>query len=343
MDKLEHYLDRVCRSIGGPRSLRQHIRQELREHLLDAVAEHKAAGLPEAEALDRALEDFGGPEQVRSELEATHGHRLMPLLIDKAMQWKEQTMRAKWLWTTWAYLAVVLVIALELLFIAFNVVYIIPKMQRFTHDGIIDPAKIEEQGISWMPGFLNRLSYIGGHYTTQLLLLAAAAWGLFEWRVKSENKPFIRLAVLGTAAVGLMVVVVFMGGSIVIPFELGAPAVGRMTRPWAVEQIATIDTSINGVEQALAKKDWGAVRDQADQTAGALNRLLTGPAIASLTRWNQPPTVEDLRARVKAANEDLTEAREAARQQDAEGVKAALRKFHEEYGPVREAAKAPQR
>ena len=41
MDKLEHYLDQVCRSIGGPRSLRQHVRQELREHLLDAAAEHQ--------------------------------------------------------------------------------------------------------------------------------------------------------------------------------------------------------------------------------------------------------------------------------------------------------------
>ena len=34
MDKLDHYLDQVCRGIGGPRSLRQHVRQELREHLL---------------------------------------------------------------------------------------------------------------------------------------------------------------------------------------------------------------------------------------------------------------------------------------------------------------------
>src|ERR1700761_5444193 len=103
MDKLEHYLDQVCRSIAGPKSLRQHIRQELREHLLDAAAEHKAAGMTEEAALDRALADFGGPEQVRSELEATHGHRLMGVVIDKALQWKERTMKAKWLWMTWAY------------------------------------------------------------------------------------------------------------------------------------------------------------------------------------------------------------------------------------------------
>src|ERR1700722_209582 len=89
MDKLEHYLDQVCRGIGGPRELRQHIRQELREHLLDAAAEYRTAGLSPDEALNRALADFGGPDQVRSELEATHGHRLMAVMIDRAMQWKE--------------------------------------------------------------------------------------------------------------------------------------------------------------------------------------------------------------------------------------------------------------
>ncbi|HEY7315401.1 MAG TPA: permease prefix domain 1-containing protein [Gemmataceae bacterium] len=343
MDKLEQYLDRVCRSIGGPRSLRQHIRQELREHLLDAAAQHKAAGLPEEQALDRALEDFGGPEQVRSELEATHGHRLLPVVIDKAMQWKENTLKAKWLWTTWAYLAVVLLIALEVLCITFNAVYIIPKFQKLTHDGFIDPAIVEKQGVSWMPGFLNRLSYIGDQYTTQLLLLAAAAWGLLEWCVKSENKPFIRLSVLGTAAVGLMVVVVLMAGSLVIPFCVAVPAVGRMTRPWAVEQVAAIDTSIGGLEQALAKKDWGTMREMADQASNALNRLSAGPSLASLTRGNEPPTVENLRVQLASATEALRDAQQAIREEDAERLSAALKRFQQSFGPVREASKRPER
>src|SRR5438874_12916690 len=129
MDKLEHYLDQVCRSIGGPRPLRQHVRLELREHLRDAAAEYKAAGLSEEAALDKALEDFGGPEQLRSELEATHGHRLLPVVIDKAMQWKEMTMRAKWLWATWAYVALAAVIAVGVLWITFANVFLVPKFQ----------------------------------------------------------------------------------------------------------------------------------------------------------------------------------------------------------------------
>ena len=165
MDKLEHYLDQVCRSIGGPKALRQHVRQELREHLLDAVAEHKAAGMSEEKALERALEDFGGPDQVRSELEATHGHRLMPVVIDKAMQWKEKTMKAKWLWTTWAHLALASVIALEVFFITCAVIFIVPKFQKLLQDGIIDPAILDEPGWKWMPAFVKTVSVVGGNYT----------------------------------------------------------------------------------------------------------------------------------------------------------------------------------
>ena len=121
MDPLDRYLDQVCRGIGGPRELRDHVRQELREHLQDAVGRHVAAGLPEPDAVARALDEFGRPDLVRSELEATHGHRVLGVVIDKALQWKEKTMRAKWLWATWAYLGLATVVALEALFITFLV------------------------------------------------------------------------------------------------------------------------------------------------------------------------------------------------------------------------------
>lgn len=64
MDKLEQYLDRVCHGIGGPRSLRLHLRQELREHLRDAIDQFVASGMSPDEALSKALEDFGLPDQL---------------------------------------------------------------------------------------------------------------------------------------------------------------------------------------------------------------------------------------------------------------------------------------
>lgn len=338
MDKLEHYLDQVCRSIGGPRALRQHVRQELREHLLDAAAEHKRAGLPEEEALNRALEDFGGPEEVRSELEAMHGHRLLPVVIDKAMQWKERTMKAKWLWMTWAYLTAVLVIVLQVLFITFNGMYILPKFKKLTHEGVINLTRLDISGTAWMVSFLSRLSDLGNH-ATEILLAAVAAWGLLEWRVKSENKPFIRLSVLGTLSVVLTVVVILMAGSLAILFCMYIPDLGRMTRPWAVEQITTIDTSLAALEKDLAKLDWAAMQEQVDQASKALERLSAGPALASLTREHPSPTVEELRADVKAAAEALAQSRQAIREKDEERVKTALRNFQQAFETVREAAK----
>jgi hypothetical protein len=223
------------------------------------------------------------------------------------------------------------------LFVTFNVMFIIPKFQKLLHDGMIDAAELEQQGCIWMLAFLNGLQEVAGHYTTFVLLGAAVAWGLFEWRVRSENKPFMRLAALGTAAVGMMVVVMLMAGSLVIPFTLAMPAIGRMARPWAVEQVATIDTAISGLEQALAKKDWEAMREQAEQVSNAMNRLGAGPAVKSLTRGNEPPTVEELRAQLKAASEGFREAQQAIRDKDAGRVETALARFRKSYGPVSEA------
>lgn len=343
MDKLEHYLDQICRSIGGPKSLRQHVRQELREHLLDAAAEHRAAGMSQEAALERAMDDFGGPEEVRLGLEETHGHRLLPVVIDKAMQWKERTMRAKWLWMTWAHLALAGVIVLEVMWLTFANIYLVPKFERLMRDGVIDPTILDEQGAMWMGSFLKTLSsQVGGHYATWLLLSAIVVCGLFEWRVRSENKSFIRLSVWGTAAVGLLMIAILQAGSLVIPYQLAAPATIRIARPFAVQQIARIDTSIADLEQALAKKNWESIEDHANRASEALDRLVSAaPAVGSLTPRHGSPNMVELRAQLRAANECLSEAQQAARQKDAEGVEAAVRKFRGLYEPAGKAAARP--
>ncbi len=344
MDKIDHYLDQVCRGIGGPRSLRKHVRQELRGHLLDAAAEYQAAGLSEEQALAHALEDFGGPEQVRSELEATHGYRLLPVVIDKAMQWKEMTMRAKWLWTSWAHLTLMGVIALEVLWITFAVIFLVPRFQRLLRDGLIDPAILDEHGMLWVASFLNGLKTIAGGYTTFLILFVVVVWGLFEWRVRSENKSLIRLSALGTAAVGLSVVAILTAASLVVPYQMAAPAMGRIARPFALNQIASIDTSVSALELALTRKDWETMREQAVRACQAMDTLAnSATAVGSLTPPDEPPTLEDLRIKLKSANESLLEARKASWEKDTERLKAAMQKFHERFEPVSKAAMRPER
>jgi uncharacterized membrane protein YhhN len=51
---------------------------------------------------------------------------------------------------------------------------------------------------------------------------------------------------------------------LVILFCLFMPPLGQMSRPVAIEQIKTIDTSLAALEQALAKRDWAAMPEQVD-------------------------------------------------------------------------------
>src|SRR5262245_49799777 len=344
MDKLEQYLDQVCRSIGGPRSLRHHLRQELRGHLLDAVARHRESGLSHEDALHKALQEFGKPEEVRSELEATHGHRVMAVVIDKAMQWKEVTMKAKWLWTSWAYLGLAVVIALEVMFLTCTVIFIVPKFKHLLREGLVDPAILTDSGTSWMPSFLDGLSEVGGGYATLWLILAIAAWALFEWLVRSENKPLMRLSALGTAAVGLMLVVWLTGAAVMISFCVGLPAAAGLARQFAVDQVAHSDAAVSALEQALAKKDWEAMPSHADRAAQAVGNLAKAPAaITALVRRNKTPTLDEVRAYVSAASEGLAEAQQAIRAKDAKQLEAALQKFHAAQKPVREVAHEPAR
>jgi hypothetical protein len=226
MDKLERYLDQVCRGIAGPRSMRQHVRQELREHLNDAIDDHRAAGLSEADALDRALADFGAPSDVGGELQAIHGHRLMTVLLDKSLEWKERTMKAKWLWTTWTHVALGLVIALEVCFVTCILTFVTPKMKKIVADTGTTLEAIMPAGQS----MLSLIEFIADA-TPVLLIVLAIGWGLFEWRARTENKTFIRLATMGTIATVLMAIVFMSAAVTAIPLALAAPRALKQQSP----------------------------------------------------------------------------------------------------------------
>ena len=315
------------------------MRQELRAHLLDAVEQHKTAGLTDEEAVTKAMEEFGRPEDLRPELEATHGHRMLAVLIDRALQWKERTMRAKWMWSSWAYLTLSLVVALELLFIAFNVYFIIPKFQGLLFDGFIDGQFLRKLGNSWMLAFLERLETVETNHGWSILLAAAAAIGLFEWRVKGENKSLMRFSALGTSALGLFLVVIMMTVSLVVTFCLAAPELGPMVRPWAVEQVASVGAAIDGIEQARVKKDWDTMQEQAEQASSAIERLARGPAIHSLAGWGASPTQGKLRDDVHATTEHLRDVQKAIREKDEIRLSTSLRELRNSYEPVRDVSK----
>jgi hypothetical protein len=341
MDNLERYLDQICRSIGGPRSLRDHVRQELREHLLDARDRHREQGLSNDEALTAALEEFGQPEDLRLELEATHGQRLLAVVIDRAMQWKERTMRARWLWLSWANLTLGLVVALELLFIVFNVYFIFPKFRSLMSLGFIDEESLKTQGITWMLVFLERLRMMQENYSWWILLSAALAIGLFEWRVRGENKALMRFSALGSSALGLLLVIIAMTTFSVVTLCIAIPEVGPMVRPWAMEQVASIDAAIEGVENARGKQEWEVMREQAERASSATERLARGPAIYSVAGWKASLTMEELRDKLKITSGNLLEIQEAIRIKDENRLSTSLRELRKSYEPLREVMKRP--
>ena len=334
MDKLEQYLDQVCRGLGGSRAMRQHVRQELREHLRDAIAEHRAAGMPENDALARALQDFGGPEQVKSELEATHGQRLMAVVIDKAIQWKEKTMKAKWLWTTWAHLALAIVVAMEVLYLSFTKIFIVPKFQKIVEDSFL-PGTTENPETAWLFDCLQPLVWMAIH-ATWLLLATLVLWGLFEWRVRSEHKTFMRLAALGTAAIGLMVTVVLTTGSMLLLFMLGLPG-GILVGPRMVNDLtAGIDASVSALEQSAQKKDWEAIEAHANRVSHALGTLSFLESQQKKFALQSKKAIPGLWTHVKSATEKAHELEQSGQAKDSARLEAALKRFRQEYAPVRE-------
>jgi hypothetical protein len=341
MDKVEAYLDRVCRGIAGPRALRAHVRQELREHLEDAAARHVAAGMPEDEAMDLALEEFGGPDEVRAELEATHGHRWMTVVIDQAMAWKERTMRARWLWTTWAHAGLLLTIAVELLTVAGVVIFLLPKYREVVTFWRAYTLGIEPPIIPWSIHYMDRVALVCS-YWPWVAAAVAAGWVVFERGVKGENKALIRLAKLGSVAVALGVAVMLMMLAMVIPFLILVPTPAGMMRV-ADHEMERVGRDVRDMAAEAARENWAAVARNAQDADESLARL-HGAQMYVFLQCEVP--VADREAALAAAREALARVeQEAARGPGGvrrEVLATALREFDDTFTKVRRSATRPE-
>jgi hypothetical protein len=209
---------------------------------------------------------------------------------------------------------------------------------------VIDPeflGKVRFRLAPWA-SFLEGLRQVADRYLGWLLLLTVSVCGLFEWRVRSENKSFIRLSVWGTAAVGLSVVGILTAVALVVPYQLAAPLTGQLAKAHATQQLARIDLAIDNLELELAKKNWKSIQEHANQASQALNRLVAAaPAVRYVAPQQGPRRLEELRAQLKAADEYLAEAQQAAQDKDAERVETAVRRFRELFGPFEKEAMRP--
>jgi hypothetical protein len=247
-------------------------------------------------------------------------------------------MKARYLWTTWAYLAVLALLALEVFFIFFSTTSLVPKLQKFARDGWIRSG--DSRALSWMYSFLNSVQS-AGRYALWWLLAIGAGWGLFEWRVRNDNKTLMRLSILGTGAVAGMIVVIIMAAALVIPFMVGLPSLTQVAKPYATEKMNAVHTSLIALERSLANNDWKKTQENARQTLTAVRELqAAAPALPALMRTGQTISAPEVRAQLLSAHESMQQAAMAAQLEDAEQCRKALEKFKESFGSIEERMQA---
>src|SRR5260370_37898084 len=98
----------------------------------------------------------------------------------------------------WAYLALGLMIAAEAAFIILGMRFVLPACKR-----VLTYVDTDVSGFyGFMPratdflGLLHTMAYQTGWWVIAL----AIAWALFEWRVRGENKQWLRLSALTSLA-----------------------------------------------------------------------------------------------------------------------------------------------
>src|SRR5688572_30000178 len=66
MKQIESFVDEVYQNVGGNKKEIQELKTEMQSHLLEAVHELKSEGKSEQEAIDIAIERFGGKKEMLS-------------------------------------------------------------------------------------------------------------------------------------------------------------------------------------------------------------------------------------------------------------------------------------
>ncbi len=182
MNDIDRYLDRACRQVNGPDSLRAHLRKELKEHLEEAIDALVAEGMSDDDAAAKAIEDLGDPEIVRDGMESVYGPGVTSLFVEQAIKWKDRR------WHLYAQIGLVLIIATLPGASYFLLEFVAPKVEAlYRYAGAELPSHYQVMQNAAI--FLQR-------YLPGLILFAAAAVWLFEWKFRSRNKTQVRTAML---------------------------------------------------------------------------------------------------------------------------------------------------
>ena len=68
MNKIEEYINFICKNTRGTKKEIEELKQEMRSHLTQTVQELIADGKNEQESIELAISRFGGKNQIQDEL-----------------------------------------------------------------------------------------------------------------------------------------------------------------------------------------------------------------------------------------------------------------------------------
>jgi len=247
-------------------------------------------------------------------------------------------MKAKLL-NSWLHIALAAMIAVEVAFLWWCTMYIVPIYQRFRYDGWMDGDDSTRPITSWTHSVLSQITGLvdGLSASWWLCIIVLAAGALLFLRLRSENKRLIGLSTLATAALGLMMLASALSVALVIPLVVGITTIYSGNPEQVVmQELRYIDKSVGALEHAVAKGDWDAMQTPARLAAHGVDDLASmgaaAPAMLSLDRQQK---IDRLRTSLKTAGGHLRDVEQAIQSKDPLALQAAMERFREEYPPMR--------
>ena len=252
-------------------------------------------------------------------------------------------MKAKWLWTTWAHLALGGVILAQAVFMWWLLFRVAPTYDKVKSDGKLGTPSGYEDVMSWNDSVVARTCRLAYWFDQNIWLwlpLLAVAIGLFEWRVRSENKSLIRLSALGTGALALMAPVALASGALVVQFILALSSMhNQPPEPRVRESLATVESSLAALDQAIARKDWGEIDKQSLRMTAIWKLSGRGAAAPTLLTINDQAKIDQLRTELKSAGDAFVDIQSAVESKDEGKLQQGTKQFHDAFDPVQKTAK----
>lgn len=310
MNEIERFLDEVCCGVGGSPELRRHLRKELREHLTEEIESNVAAGMSQEEATHKAIEEFGDPAALRTGLQAVHGRRLMALLIEKSMAWREATMKTGWKWSFVAQVTLILAIAAQGFFAIAGAIYVLPLIYSWHHDLGTPPV-----------GYLATIGRLAdGLYEHSLwipcLLLVVVGWGLVEWKHRGQDKSAIRVTGLSLASLALFAVLALVYVPIVTDLAIIPQQIHDLRVNLTPEQaekrvlppIADGDAALQTLRAAIEQEDWPTAGQAAEEVEDIYSSLADiGAGTLALAGETQRDNFDEIREAIDAIEDSADE------------------------------------